>query len=87
MNPLTDEETHKAEQSADTLIREISVVLDRWEEANQENPEYYKACVLIGALAPVLWGMCMYYGVSVAQVLERMAESQKAWEERKDELH
>jgi len=31
--------------------------------------------------------MCMYYKVPVTQVLNRMAESQKAWEERKDELH
>jgi hypothetical protein len=87
MKPLTEEEAHTAGQSADELIREISAVLDRWEGTNADKSEYYKACVLIGALVPVLWGMCMYYKVPVTQVLDRMVESQRAWEERKDELH
>ena len=87
MKPLTEEEAHTAGQSADELIREISVILDRWEGANADKSEYYKACVLIGAVVPVLWGMCMYYGVPVTQILESMTKSQKAWEERKDELH
>lgn len=87
MKPLTDEEAHTAEQSVYTLIREISVVLDRWEGANEDKSEYYKACVLIGALVPVLWGMGMYYRFPVTQLLERMAQIQRSWEERKDELH
>lgn len=87
MKPLTEEEAQTAGQSADELIKEISVVLDRWEGANPDKSEYYKACVLIGALVPVLWGMGIYYKFPVTQVLDRMAEIQRSWEERKDELH
>lgn len=87
MKPLTDQEAHTAGQSSDELIREISVVLDRWEGANADKSEYYKAFVLIGALVPVLWGMAMYYRFPVTQLLDRMAKIQRSWEERKDELH
>ena len=81
-------------KDSDTLIREMAELLDRWESANEDKSRYYVATTLIGALVPMLWGVCMFYDVSITEILGRIV-TQQEMEKRelaarmgdKDELH
>jgi hypothetical protein len=64
-------------KDSDTLIREMAELLDRWESANEDKSKYYIATTLIGALVPMLWGVCMFYDVSITEILGRIVTQQE----------
>lgn len=81
-------------KDSDTLIREMAELLDRWESANEDKSKYYIATTLIGALVPMLWGVCMFYDVSITEILGRIVTQQELEKRElasrmgdKDELH
>jgi hypothetical protein len=81
-------------KDSDTLIREMAELLDRWESANEDKSKYYIATSLIGALVPMLWGVCMFYDVSITEILGRIVTQQELEKRElaarmgdKDELH
>jgi hypothetical protein len=81
-------------KDSDTLIREMAELLDRWESANEDKSKYYIATTLIGALVPMLWGVCMFYDVSITEILSRIVTQQELEKRElaarmgdKDELH
>lgn len=87
-------EEERIAKDSEILIRELAEVLDRWENANEDKSNYYTATTLIGALVPMLWGVCMFYNVSINEILSRIVKKQEmeklelaALMGNKDELH
>ena len=87
-------EDERIEKDSEMLIRELVKVLDRWEDANKDKSKYYIKTALLSALMSMLWGSCMFYGVSINEILSKIVKKQEAEKmelaarmEDNDELH
>ena len=87
-------EDERIEKDSEMLIRELVKVLDRWEDANKDKSKYYIKTALLSALMSMLWGSCMFYGVSINEILSKIVKKQEAEKMElaarmgnKDELH
>lgn len=87
-------EEERIEKDSEMLIRELVKVLDRWEDANEDKSKYYIKTALLSALMSTLWGSCMFYGVSINEILSKIVKKQEAEKMElaalmgnKDELH
>ena len=87
-------EDERIEKDSEMLIRELVKVLDRWEDANKDKSKYYIKTALLSALMSMLWGSCMFYGVSINEILSKIVTKQEAEKmelaarmEDNDELH